>query len=570
MDVMGVWPEGEESVLAHLFESAMAKSAPAVASIDPLQRLLDPSFTNVLWEYEYSRTEPEIPGSLHAKQSEVLESDARHRWLFWGNQVGKTTIGAVDVVLLALGRHPHQKWKPPVTQWASALTWELWEKILLPELLTWIPKDRLIKSPEPHVHSMNRDILLRADNGKISRITGKAAQQGAAMYQSARVHQVWLDEEHPEAVWNEMQPRLLRHGGRTISTMTPLKGFTWVYHRVYEPWKKGSEDERVFCSHAGLVDNPAIGSEEIKALDEALKHAPAQLAARKYGHFVKPEGLALNFDPDKHNTGMDDDEVMQLAGMGQVFAGIDFGSWRFAFNLFAVDRDGVVTRIGEIYDQRQSGDVEGSLISPLERRAKAVIEMAGEHGLETLRIWGDAANPTDMSELNSYFVKLKSKLRVVPVAMENKIRTASVDRINDLLGRGALRFRKGVMNNQVWMMGYNTASSGTPVEGSRLMWEMQNWAYPKPADGKAQKQDPDDNTADGADAIASMRYAIMSWWKAAKQPSDDPQTMQEARERLKEQQKKDGKGDDVLERAGKAGERRDRRLEKLMRKMRQS
>src|SRR5688572_23033522 len=143
---------------------------------DPVARLLDTSFADVLWEYDHSRTEPMIPGNLHVKQESVLNSPARHRWLFWGNQVGKTTIGAVDVVLLALGRHPHQKWEPPVTQWASALTWELWEKILLPELLTWIPYDRIVDAPEPHRHSSKRDIVIRADNGKLSRITGKAAE----------------------------------------------------------------------------------------------------------------------------------------------------------------------------------------------------------------------------------------------------------------------------------------------------------------------------------------------------------------------------------------------------------
>ncbi len=42
----------------------------AIASLtrqdDPLRKLLDPEFLEVLWEYEHSRTEPLIPGSLHA------------------------------------------------------------------------------------------------------------------------------------------------------------------------------------------------------------------------------------------------------------------------------------------------------------------------------------------------------------------------------------------------------------------------------------------------------------------------------------------------------------------------
>ncbi len=207
--------------------------------IDPLALLMDPSFTESPWYYEDSRTEPMVPGVLHPKQMEALLADARHRLLFWGNQTGKTTFGAVDCDLLALGRHPNQKWKPPVTIWASALTWDLWQTILLPELLTWLPRDRVLSAPTPGVQSTKRTIVIRADNGKLSRIIGKSAEQGPAKYQSARVHRVWLDEEHPEEIWNELLPRLLRFGGDTLTTATPLLGLTWLYYRLYQAWERG-------------------------------------------------------------------------------------------------------------------------------------------------------------------------------------------------------------------------------------------------------------------------------------------------------------------------------------------
>ncbi len=211
--------------------------------VDPLARLMDPTFTSVLWDYDDSKIGPRIPGKLHAKQLDALHQPATHRHLFWGNQTGKTTLGAVDLCLSALGRHPMQATgvepMPPVTLWASALSWDLFEDVLLPELLTWLPTDRVTDAPTPHVHSVKRDILVRADNGKESRITGKAANQGAGEYQAARIHKVWLDEEHPEAVWDELQARLLRFGGRTLSTMTPIKGMTWVHTRIYEPLMAG-------------------------------------------------------------------------------------------------------------------------------------------------------------------------------------------------------------------------------------------------------------------------------------------------------------------------------------------
>jgi phage terminase large subunit-like protein len=147
--------------------------------------------------------------------------------------------------------------------------------------------------PEGHA----RDIIIRADNGKLSRITGKAAEQGAERYQSARIHRVWLDEEHPEAVWDEMQPRLLRHGGDTLATMTPLKGYTWVHGRVYEPAQTGKVSPIAIGSRTrASKDNPSITPAALDELEQELKHNPSQLAARRDGMFVRPIGAVWPFD----------------------------------------------------------------------------------------------------------------------------------------------------------------------------------------------------------------------------------------------------------------------------------
>src|SRR5690606_26932792 len=128
--------------------------------------------------------------------------------------------------------------------------------------------------------------------------------------------------------------------------------------------------------------------------------------------------------------------------MGQAFAGIDFGAWRFACTLWAADRDAVVHRIDEYFSQRED----------LTTRAKAIHEMLTGYGCpDNLRIWGDAANPQDIMELNAAFGRIGSPYRVVPVAMENKLRSASVERINDLLGRLAIRFRR-LPEGRTWLL----------------------------------------------------------------------------------------------------------------------
>jgi phage terminase large subunit-like protein len=507
--------------------------------VDPLARIFDPAFPAdgaPSWEYEHSRVEPFIPSRLHPKQLDALHAGGTHRhlWLFWGNQVGKTTLGAILTVLVALGRSVTladgttwtPRWAPPIEAWASALTWELWENVLLPELLTWIPVDRLVDAPEPFKHSTKRTILVRADNGRLSRITGKAAEQGRAKYQARRLHWVWLDEEHPEDVWDELLPRLLRHGGVTFASMTPLKGLTWVFDRYYEPWQRGEHPPGShYVSHAGIGDNPSIAKEAIDALKQELRHNPAQLAARLGGQFVRPSGVVLPFDRAKHLTDPADPqwtpEAVRAAfadGRLAPFVGIDYGLWRWSMVLAAVDRVGALVVLDEVFSQRQSTDARAALLN------------------DTLRFWGvpdsvtivgDSANPQDQLELNLALDRRKSRYVVGAVTKEPGSRSNAVQRIENLLNRGAFHVRAGIVRIaakgdglRVWRLGWNASAEGKPVEGSRLLWEFNNWRYPKVREGtggerRAQDDDPDDDSADGADAIAALRYLVLTWWAAA-------------------------------------------------------
>lgn len=244
-------------------------------------------------------------------------------------------------------------------------------------------------------------------------------------------------------------------------------------------------------------------------------------------HLVKDrsEGTVLRYDEARHLEDLSDEEARRLVRMGQVFGGIDFGAWRFAFVLRAADETGRLHQIAELFSQREE----------LEARARAITAICKHYDCpKTLRVWGDSANPTDIMELNAALKRIMSPYRVQGVAAQNKIRLTGVERMNDLLARNALFYRRSVASlthqallaqwpallyegtppdTRTWMLGYNAASAGTQMEGSRLLYELTKWAYPVPKEGEAQNQDPDDHTADGADAVSADRYAIMSWWK---------------------------------------------------------
>ena len=295
-----------------------------------------------------------------------------------------------------------------------------------------------------------------------------------------------------------------------------------------------------------VAGEPTWAGQDVTACQQLMDHIGYAAFMKECQHDVKQllEGLALRFDAVRHLEDMTQDEARRLAGLGQAFGGIDFGDWRFGFNLRAVDTHGVVHQLAEYFSQRED----------LTHRARVIWCICQDFGLETLRTWGDAANPQDIRELNRAFGQIGTRLRVAAVLNENKARSASVERKNTLLARDALRYRRDVTQAtqeavlrhwkrdewgeppdlRTWRQGYNAASHGVEMTGSRLLWEVQHWKYPIPREGEAQKQDPDDHSADGADLIAADRYAIMSWWKAAHEeeeeepPSPDEDTGLEA------------------------------------------
>ena len=95
----------------------------------------------------------------------------------------------------------------------------------------------------------------------------------------------------------------------------------------------------------------------------------------------------------------------------------------------------------------------------LKVRAQKIHELCETLGIadpspKTVPLWGDAANPQDIMELNLAFRSgwideetgqhITSKLRVIAVASEGKIRKAAVEHINNEFEENRLRFVKSM------------------------------------------------------------------------------------------------------------------------------
>jgi hypothetical protein len=249
-------------------------------------------------------------------------------------------------------------------------------------------------------------------------------------------------------------------------------------------------------------------------------------------HAVKTrvEGVALHWDPSVHREVLTHEEKCAIVAMGRCFGAIDFGIWRFAFILYAVDRAGIVHRIDEYFAQRLPGQTS------LGERAREIHYICQSYGIErTIPIWGDAANQTDIHEVNQAWRRgwdetygdrearkqvehVISKLRVLPVKQANKQRKTAIERVNQLLDSHRLKFCE--LPAYEWRLGMTSDNpEGVVKLGSRLEWEMENWSFPIPKPGEPQEQDADDETADGADMCAAQRYAIMSVWATLPAPA---------------------------------------------------
>lgn len=288
---------------------------------------------------------------------------------------------------------------------------------------------------------------------------------------------------------------------------------------------------------------PTWEGQDLAACQKFINRWGLSAFLKEAQHKVKgrPEGVALRFDARRHYVDMTDDQVRDAIKAGAVvFAGVDFGAWRFAFTLWMVDRNRVVTRIDELFSQPLTATERAQLNedalpkNSLQQRARLIHEMCAHYGIvdRMIPIWGDAANPQDILQINLVFrdgwdvedpagrvvEHVKSKLRVLAVMNENKSRKTGVEKINNALDHNTLRYRRGIKYE--WRLGMNAASEGTPQTSSRLMWEIDNWSFPVPKEGQAQDQNPDDHTADGGDMVAAKRYALMSHWGKSKLPPD--------------------------------------------------
>lgn len=282
----------------------------------------------------------------HVKQMDFHRSRARIRWVFGGNRSGKTECGAVETVWLALGIHPYRVNLPNTVGWVVSLSTQVQRDVAQEKILRYLPKrdiaDMVMVSgakgaPERGVIDF---ILVRNVFGGLSKIGFKSCDQGREKFQGASLDYVWFDEEPPEDVFEECRMRVLDRAGILYGTMTPLKGRTWVYDKIYL-----SSDPDIWWVNMEWADNPYLDADEVRYMTESMSEE--ELRSRRYGQFDARGGLVYpEFDPSVHVI-----EPFAVPKEWFSMISIDPGLRNpLSAHWYAVDGDGVVFVIAEHYE----------------------------------------------------------------------------------------------------------------------------------------------------------------------------------------------------------------------------
>ncbi len=298
---------------------------------------------------------------IHKKQVEFHKSKKRNRWVFGGNRTGKTECGAVETIWLALGIHPYKNNRKQVECWVVSLSYRVQKEVAQAKILKYLPKNCIVdiimqsgKKDYPET-GIIECIVLKNKFGNISKIWFKSCEEGREKFQGTSLDFVWFDEEPPEDIYHECMMRVLDKEGEIFGTMTPLKGFTYIYNEIY---LNQNNDDETFYIFISWQDNPYLSGAEIKRLSSML--SKDEIESRQFGHFNAIDcGLIYNeFDTNLHVI-----QPFKVPFDWQDTLSIDPGlNNPLACHWYAKDYDGNIYVVAEHFAQNKTVEEHSEII----------------------------------------------------------------------------------------------------------------------------------------------------------------------------------------------------------------
>ena len=412
-----------------------------------------------------------------------------------GNRVGKTTIGVVAALLLALGWHRWARRKVPNHGWVSTLSWDFCAEVIWPKFQELLPMAEVQHISFRRKQAPPIPNQIQFNNG--STITFKSAEQKRAKYQGASLDWLWFDEEHPADIVEEGRARLIDTAGFLFVTLTPVMRARWVATLERE--------EETVVIRASMLEAAAAGLLPLHRVLAYAKGLPErQRRVRVHGEFVALEGLVYpEFSRITHCAYVRGDRLecgevswpWPLPEAWRRRSAIDFG--------FAVPT-AIPLAVEDPFHNR--------LI--VERLLYADQIRATLWAAHLNRLWPELCRPLVAD--HDAFARAELEDNGIPTVAADKDIESGLEAVERLLlpcGDGA----PGLI--LVIHPGMTDESLGR-IDADKLAWELEAYHYPERKDDKPDPKDlpvkKDDHACD------ATRYLVKDWERARGGPPAPP------------------------------------------------
>lgn len=265
-------------------------------------------------------------------QTEFICSKAKICLLIGANRSGKSEVGAVKQLICTTGvipellkdRFPKELIRENTAAegrvyWVSSLDFPSSRDITQAKVTKFCPK-RVYQG----FNKEDKKLFLTTGN-----IVGfKSADSGRDKYQGVSCPRIWMDEEHPEDIYDECYMRTTDCAGAIDLTFTPVEGLTWAYQKLYKkakyffrtvnkhdiveevgtvhtvdqipllkdrkllciPNSAEDTDEDIIVFEMSIYDNKHLPDAEIYRAEKKYRDDPAAYNARILGRFTKLTG----------------------------------------------------------------------------------------------------------------------------------------------------------------------------------------------------------------------------------------------------------------------------------------
>lgn len=341
----------------------------------------------------------------YSAQKKFFEAGARgvhQRLIHSGNQRGKSTCCAAEVVWHAAGRYPswwvgHRFKKPPliwVVTESVIVSRETVQKILLGSNFGegLIPLEAIAKKPIMVAGGMNAvDVLFvhhvdaEGNPDGVTQIVFKSYEQRREKLQGATVDLIWCDEQPPEDVYSELLARTSAsdegRGGHVMVSFTPVgksgaAGVTYKYLSEYSADRIAIRIPSEEAEHISAERSAELADEYSEEERESRIEGTPQLGSGQVYPIELLPSIVRSFNPDT------------LPLYARWCVGIDFGATAFAAVMIAWQPDvGLVWVVDSFQAERSSALYHVQRIHSMTRGLRMAVAWP-QDGLQTERASG--------------------------------------------------------------------------------------------------------------------------------------------------------------------------------------